>query len=256
MDEYFETDQGPSPVLIRRLIFNLLTAVFLLASAVLGGAYVVILVNPQIPINPYPPPTLPPTIGPPTPTQTPAIYLPTEIPPTEPTTTPTFRPLPTATFTPTATPEMTATPFPTPTEVPITPATAEPGAQFELQPGSPTYIPDERGCNHMGVGGRVFDVNNSAIVGLAVRMGGELGGLSIGTMDTLTGSAADRFGFGGYYFELSDHPVASEDTLWIQVLDASSGLPLSDQVFVTTYDTCGEEEATNLVLVNWRQVGE
>ena len=247
MDEYFETEQDPSPVLIRRLIFNLLTAVFLLASAVLGGAYIVILVNPQIPLNPYPPPTLPPTIGPPTPTQTSAITLPPEF-----TATPTFRPLSTATFTPTMTPEPTETLPPTETEVPVTPATAEPGAQFELQPGSPTYIPDERGPDHLGVGGRVFDQNNSAIIGLAVRMGGELGGLSIGTMDTLTGSAADRFGAGGYYFELSDTPTASEGTLWIQVLDASSGLPLSDKVFINTTDQTTE----NLVLVNWRQVGE
>ena len=124
-------------------------------------------------------------------------------------------------------------------------------ALFELQIGSPTYIPDERGCEHMGAGGKVYDHQGAPIVGLAVRMGGELGGLSIGLLDTLTGSAADRFGFGGYYFDLSDMPVASEGTLWIQVLDPSSGLPLSNKVFLDTFENCEQ----NLVFVNWQQVG-
>ena len=44
-------------------------------------------------------------------------------------------------------------------------------ALFELQIGSPTYIPDERGCEHMGVGGKVYDLQGAPIVGLAVRMG-------------------------------------------------------------------------------------
>ena len=123
---------------------------------------------------------------------------------------------------------------------------------FELQIGSPVYIPDERGCEHMGVGGKVYDSEGAPIVGLAVRMGGELGGMSIGLLDTLTGSAADRFGYGGYYFELSDEPVASEGTLWIQVLDPSSGLPLSNKVLLNTFENCEQ----NLVFVNWQQVGE
>jgi hypothetical protein len=127
-----------------------------------------------------------------------------------------------------------------------------PGGQFELQVGSPAYISDERGCDVMGVGGKVFDLTGAPIAGLAVRMSGELAGQPIGILDSLTGSAADRFGFGGYYFELADAPIASQGTLWIQVLDASSGLPLSNQVFLDTFDTCDR----NLALVNWVQVGE
>jgi hypothetical protein len=127
--------------------------------------------------------------------------------------------------------------------------TPEGEAQFELQTGSPTYIPDERGCEHMGVGGKVYDMQGAPIVGLAVRVSGELAGTPIGPLDTLTGSAADRFGFGGYYFELSDTPTASEDTILLRVLDASSGLELSEQVPLTTFDTCEQ----NLVFVNWAQ---
>lgn len=247
MDEYFETRPGVDSARIRRLVLNLLTLGFLVASAVLGGAYTVILINPQISFNPYPPPTLPPTVGPPTATNTPAIYLPTEIPQTP---TPPARPLPTAAPTDTPIPEATLELTATPTLETSPSATADASAQFELQPGSPTHTSHVQGCNVMGVGGRVFDMQSAPIIGLAVRMGGTLGGVDIGTLDSLTGSATDLFGFGGYYFDLGGTPKASEQTLWIQVIDASSGQSLSDQVFLTTYDNCEQ----NLVLVNFRQV--
>ena len=248
MDEYFENRPGANTTRIRRLVLNFITFGFLLASLVLGGAYGVILINPQVSFNPYPPPTLPATVGPPTVTNTPAIYLPTEIPRS-----PTARPLPTtaATATLTPPPEETLTPTATETVDLTPPATVQAGAQFELQPGSPTHTAHVSGCSVMGVGGRVFDTQSAPIIGLAVRMGGELGGLNIGTLDSLTGSATDLFGFGGYYFELGNTPIESQNTLWIQVLDASSGLPLSEQVLLTTVASCDQ----NLVLVNFRQVG-
>jgi len=248
MDEYFEKRPGANTTRIRRLVLNLISFVFLLASLVLGGAYGVILINPQVSFNPYPPPTLPATVGPPTVTNTPAIYLPTEIPRS-----PTARPLPTTAPTATLTPPPEETLTPTATEtVDLTPpATVQAGAQFELQPGSPTHTAHVEGCSVMGVGGRVFDTQSAPIIGLAVRMGGELGGLDIGTLDSLTGSATNLFGFGGYYFDLGDTPIASQNTLWIQVVDASSGFELSQQVFLSTFASCDQ----NLVLVNFRQVG-
>lgn len=250
MNEYFETRPGVNTTRIRRLVINLLTGGFLLASLALAGTYGVMLINPQVSFNPYPPPTLPPTVGPPTATNTPAIYLPTEILHTA---TPTVaRPLPTSVPTDTPIPQETETPEPSPTEDLTPPATAEPGAQFELQPGSPSPTSHVSGCSNLGVGGRVFDLESAPIIGLAVRMGGQLGGLDIGTLDSLTGSATDLFGFGGYYFDLGNTPIASQQTLWIQVLDASSGLPLSEQVLLTTYDSCDQ----NLILVNFRQVGQ
>jgi hypothetical protein len=248
MNEYFENRPGANTTRIRRLVLNFITFGFLLASLVLGGAYGVILINPQVSFNPYPPPTLPATVGPPTVTNTPAIYLPTEIPRS-----PTARPLPTSAATATLTPPPEETLTPTATEtVDLTPpATVQAGAQFELQPGSPTYTTHVSGCSNLGVGGRVFDTQSAPIIGLAVRMGGELGGLDIGTLDSLTGSATELFGFGGYFFDLGDTPIASENTLWIQVIDASSELALSEQIFLTTFDNCDQ----NLVLVNFRQVG-
>ena len=244
MDDPFDPTPPRGGLNIGRLILNVLTVIVLLLTLYVGFRFVSIFLNPQGSSNPFPPPTLPATLGPPTPTNTPAIRLPTEIPSTS-----TPRPLPTIVPSATETPEATAT-----LEFTVTPeespeATAEPGAQFELQTGSPTYIPDERGCEHMGVGGKVYDLQGAPIVGLAVRVSGELAGAPIGPLDTLTGSAADRFGFGGYYFELSDTPTASEDTVLLQVLDASSGLELSEHVSLTTYDTCEQ----NLVFVNWAQ---
>jgi hypothetical protein len=138
-------------------------------------------------------------------------------------------------------PAATATPEESPT------ATAEAGAQFELQEGSPTYTTDPLGCEIMEVAGVVFDAQGSPITGYTLRMGGELAGAPYGPLETLSGSAADRFGFGGYAFELSDTPVASSETLWIQVIDASSRLPLSEQYLITTTESCDE----NLVLINW-----
>ncbi len=244
MDDPFDPSPRGVGLNLGRLILNVLTGIVLLITLFVGFRFVMIFLNPQSSFNPYPPPTLPATLGPPTPTNTPAIRLPTEIPPTS-----TPRPLPTIAPAATETSEATATPefTVTPEESPV--ATAESGAQFELQTGSPTYIPDERGCEHMGVGGKVYDLNGAPIVGLAVRVSGELAGTPIGPLDTLTGSAADRFGFGGYYFELSDTPTTSEDTLTLRVLDSSSGLELSDPVDLTTYDNCEQ----NLLFVNWAQ---
>jgi len=248
MNEYFDKRPGANTTRIRRLVLNLISFVFLLASLILGGAYGVILINPQVSFNPYPPPTLPATVGPPTVTNTPAIYLPTEIPRS-----PTARPLPTTAPTATLTPppEETLTPTATGTVDLTPPATVQAGTQFELQPGSPSPTAHVEGCSVMGVGGRVFDTQSAPIIGLAVRMGGELGGLDIGTLDSLTGSATNLFGFGGYYFDLGDTPIASQNTLWIQVVDASSGFELSQQVFLSTFASCDQ----NLVLVNFRQVG-
>jgi type VI secretion system secreted protein VgrG len=243
MDESYTTRSRDGLKSILRLVLNILTVLALAATAIVLLVSAIMFINPYNPMNPYPPPTLPPTLGPPTATNTPAIYLP----PTS-TLSPTIPPTPTDTQAPTATPAPTDTPMPTPEES-ASPELTPGGAQFQLAEGSPSYSRDERGCEVMGVGGKVFDLAGAPISGLTVRLNGELAGQPVGPLDSLTGSAADRFGFGAYYFELSDQPVASQNTLWIQILDSSSGLPLSDQVFFNTTDICDE----NLILINWRQ---
>jgi len=239
MDDPFDPSSRGRGLNIGRLIFNVLTGIVLLVTFYVGSRFVLIFLNPQSSLNPYPPPTLPATLGPPTPTNTPAIRLPTEIPPTS-----TPRPLPT--IAPSATETPTGSPV-TPEGSP--PATAESGAQFQLQTGSPTYLTDTSGCGQSAVGGKVYDSQGAPILGLAVRLSGELSGSTFGPLDVLTGSAADRFGIGGYYFQLADAPIASENTLFVQVLDSSSGLELSEQFPLITFDNCEQ----NLVFINWVQ---
>jgi hypothetical protein len=221
-----------------RLILNCLTLVILLVTLGVGVVLAFVFINPYSAINPYPPPTLPPTLGPPTATNTPQIFLPTS-----------WTSTPSVTFTPTETetpvPSATLTPSPTLGTTTITPT----GAPFGLQPGSPVAIPNIANndqCSWMGVGGQVFDLNDAPIVGLAVRIDGTLGGQLV-LIDTLTGSAP-ALGPAGYVFNLSDHPIASPGTLFVQLRD-NAGIPLSDRVAVSTFDTCDK----NLVLVNWKQ---
>lgn len=221
---------------IGRLIFNLLTLVIVVGTLALIAAFVAIFLNPYQSFNPFPPPTLPPPAGTPTATNTPALPLPTPWTPTATTT-----PAPTTTLTPT----LTETPEDTPTPTPQSPP-------FALQPGNPVRIPNianAAGCDWMGVGGQVFSLENDPILEIGVHLGGELQGEPI-DLDALTGSATD-IGPSGYVFDLADHPIGSDGSIWIQLNDGS-GTPLSDQVNVSTSNNCSE----NFVMVNWRQVRE
>jgi hypothetical protein len=101
----------------------------------------------------------------------------------------------------------------------------------------------------MGVGGHVLETDNSPLVGIGIQLGGELDGVPK-NMEVLSGSASEILGESGYLFDLADHPIASEETLWLQLVDVSSGLPLSEKVYLITYDTCSK----NLLLVNWRKL--
>jgi len=244
MEDY--EPRGPGIV---GLFVNLLTLIVVLATigvgavfgAVFVNPYLVDVVNPYLPVRLVPPPTLPPTLGPPTPTNTPEIYLP-------PTWTATPTVTATATATPTETPVPTATP--TPTETPAVTNTPS-GAAIVPQPDSPkftTNFANTKACQWMGLAGQVFDnKTNGAVTGLAVRIGGQLSGIPF-DLTSLTGSAP-AYGPGGYEFVLSDHPIASTKTLWVQILD-TAGVPLSDKIFFDTSDKCSE----NLVLFNWNQV--
>jgi len=244
MEDY--KPRGPGIV---GLFINLLTLIVVLATigvgavfgAVFVNPYLVDVVNPYLPVRLVPPPTLPPTLGPPTPTNTPEIYLP-------PTWTATPTVTTTATATPTETPVPTATP--TPTETPAVTNTPS-GAAIVPQPDSPkftTNFANTKACQWMGLAGQVFDnKTNGAVTGLAVRIGGQLSGIPF-DLTSLTGSAP-AYGPGGYEFVLSDHPIASTKTLWVQILD-TAGVPLSDKIYFDTSDKCSE----NLVLFNWNQV--
>ncbi len=246
MDDMTESSSGFS---LGRMLANCLTLLVLLATLGVGAAYAIVFINPHVSFNPFPPPTYPPVLDFPTPT------------PFSPTSEPTFTSEPTSgpPTTETATLEQTATETSTPlppteTATPLLPTetpTPTP-VPFGLQPGSIAATTSWfHGCDWMGVGGHVLDTDDSPLVGIVIQLGGELDGVPK-NMEVLSGSASEILGESGYLFDLADHPIASEETLWLQIVDVSSGLPLSEQVFLTTYDTCSK----NLLLVNWRKLTE
>lgn len=234
----------------RELIFNLATLLMLIGVLCVIGLFWTIFVNPNSALNPFPPRVL--TVLPPTLTPTSEMVLP-------PTWTPTLTLEPTATDTPrpTATPPPTATLFflATATFTPAPTGTLPPpvGFPFELQKGSPVAIANiyhpELGCNWMGVGGQVVNLSSDPVIGLIIRLGGTLPGVGK-TQDqtTLTGVALS-YGRAGFEFTLADRPIASQQTLWLQLLNQEA-VPISAKVYFDTYDSCEK----NLIIINFRQV--
>jgi len=60
---------------------------------------------------------------------------------------------------------------------------------------------------------------------------------------------ADVYGPGGFEITLADKLVASEGTLWIQLLDQQN-LPLSQRIYFNTYDDCER----NLIIIYFDQI--
>jgi hypothetical protein len=239
----------------RRVFFwNVLTGLALVATMVTAALYGLIFANPYAPLNPFPPPTLPAALLLPGSTPTPEGLLPPDTPSPLPSDTPmpsaTVSPVPTLTFTPSPTfqlPAITVSPSPT------LRATATPGGYaFVPQEGSPDAIPysiySDIGCNYMGVGGRVIGLDGSPVTpGVIVRLAGSLEGRRV-NLDTLSGTVTE-FGESGFGFQLADRPVASRGVLYVQLLDQAY-LPMSDQIYFDTYDTCDK----NLIFITFRQV--
>lgn len=230
------------------VILNLLTIFTLLAFLGVVCYFSSVFINPYSALNPFPPPTRTATYSPPTDTPESLIILPptwTGTPTTQPTETNTPEPTPTQTVTPSQyilspTPSMTLTPPPD-------------GYPYEIRKGSPQAISNiyhpELDCEWMGVGGQVVDLNESPVTGLIIRLGGNLPGANFSEpLMSLTGVALS-YGRGGYEFTLADRPIASQGTLWLQLLD-EAGLPLSDRVFFDTYNSC----ELNLIIVDFKRV--
>lgn len=163
------------------------------------------------------------------------------------------------TVTPTAEPSPTSTltPFPTPTVEVLAfapssvPAEASIAPRFLLQTGTPVgvanFVQPEAGCNWMGVGGQVFDLNDQPVTYLVVEVGGTLGGIAISQL-TLSGMST-VLGPGGFLIKLADRPIASDGTLWMQLFDLS-GQPLTEKTFFPTFAECER----NFILINFREV--
>lgn len=229
---------------------DVITAIFLLLTVLSASITVLLLANPDSPLNPFPNPTYPSILvlaSPiPTESQTPSL---TPIPPT-------LTPAVTATRTPTITP--TNTPTPTITNTPVfagatqppsavTVATAAP--QFTLSPFPFTIKPIQYtanktsdGCQWQSIAGSVVDMAGKPVKGLAIRVTG-----SGGSIDEVHYSGTEqRFGEGGFEVFLGAIPRVEKYS--IQLL-GRTGTPISDTINLETRSGCEQ----NVVLVNFVQ---
>ena len=215
------------------LLWNILTVVVLLTSLCVGILILTIFINPNVGFNPFPPQPLPEMMELDTPTPTPKSVLP---PPWT----------PTITIEPTA----TNTPIPSKTPDPTQEQAAEenpPQDQVDLgdmpvvlHDGSPQYIPatsfhPDLGCKWLGVAGQVIDINGAPVQGLLIEVGGKLADEKVGNPTILQATGlAKAYGEAGYEVKLADEPIASEGTIWVQVID-QAGLPLSEKIYFYIY---------------------
>ena len=225
------------------LTWNILTVVMLVLMLCVAAVFLVIFFNPSVGINPFPPPTMPviPTLPPlPTATNTPRFQM-------QPSWTPTL----VVEMPPTAT-ESGEGPGPDATMIP--PATPLPGDFSFVVPLDSVYaVPGQSfhpdaGCNWLGVAGQATNLSGAPVLNLLVQLGGVFEGRTYETKTMMTGTAT-QYGQGGFEFTISDRPVASNDALWLQLLDQQF-LPLSDKVYFDTYTDCEK----NLVIVYFRQI--
>ena len=91
-----------------------------------------------------------------------------------------------------------------------------------------------------------MDSSNSAMIGTVVVLRGTLDGKSV-DLTTVTGINKE-YGTSGYEFVLGNAPIASNKTLYVQLVD-QSGIPLSDKIEVTTSADCSK----NLVIVRFKK---
>jgi hypothetical protein len=224
----------------KKLVWNFLTVVVLLGVCLLAYFILSIFNTPNSPLNPFPPASLPTLYQTPTPTCT--------IIPMEATWTPTttIQPSPTRTKAPTWTLlEQMVTP-PTPTDTPIEPTTTTTSTLMPVSAkitytASTDFHPDKK-CNWLGVGGKVLGTDGKPLQFQEVQLGGTLDGKTVGYL-TLSGTAP-AYGQSGFEVILSDHPIASTQTLWIQLLD-NTAKPLTNKIYFDTYAGCTQ----NLVMV-------
>jgi len=242
MDE-FELKPEPKKVNLKSLVWNILTVVMLLGIFCLAFYFLTIFNNPHSLLNPFPPAVLPTLYQTITPTST--------IIPREATWTPTatIQPEPSRTKAPTWTllPQMitlsiTPTSSVAPTEAPPTiPSTPFPASAAITYQASTEFYPDKN-CDWLGVAGKVMGTDGTPLKVQEIQLGGILDGKTISNL-TLSGNAT-KYGLSGFEFVLSDHPIASTQTLWIQLLD-NTAKPLTNKIYFDTYSDCTQ----NLVMV-------
>ena len=221
-------------------LWDILSILVLVLTACIAAYFVMIFLNPGSSFNFLPPGGRGPRL--PTVTTTPIQLQATW------TASPTLQLTPSNTPRPTFTPFFTNTPFslvpPTKTPKP----TSTPKALFSAttQQVESTVIHPDLACNWAGIGGTVVDSNGSQIVGTVVVLRGTLNGSTI-EQQTVTGINKE-YGQSGFEFVLGSAPIATNKTLYVQLVDLQN-IPLSDPVYITTSSDCSK----NLVLVRFKK---
>ncbi len=155
-------------------------------------------------------------------------------------------------------PPLVASPTPSPASNLAATETALPsGAQgptetpwpYQVQIGMPRRMPNlfhgDGGCDWMGVGGQVLDVNGAPVQDfIVVEVSGRIAGLPV---DELTAvGMAPAYGPAGFEITLANQPLGSTGALQIRLYDRDLN-PLSAPVTFDTIPNCDE----NLILINF-----
>jgi hypothetical protein len=221
-------------------LWDMLSILVLILTACIVGYFVLIFFNPESSYNILPPGGFGRRV--PTATTTPIKLQPTW------TASPTLELTPSNTPRPTFTPFFTSTPFSLvpPTKTPKPSATPKAPFSATLQTVESTVIHPDLACNWAGIGGTVVDVNGSHVVGTVVVLRGTLDGKTM-EQQTVTGINKE-YGQSGFEFVIGSAPIASKNTLYVQLVDLQN-IPLSDPVYITTSSDCTK----NLVLVRFKK---
>ncbi len=229
----------------RDITWNVLTTLVILSTLCLIGYFLVLFSNPQVAVNPYPPPTMPVLALLPSSTATQPSLPPTWTPTPRPTQTtrPTQTPQP-----PESTPISTATLAQAPTLEDIEDGDFPYDIQGEPAAMANTVFHPDDSCDWQGVAGTVVDLQGKPVVGVLVRLTGYYDGRTI-DMTTLTGGASAWYGESGYEFILGFKPLDSSDVLAVQLIDQAM-MPISNRIIFDTFTDCDK----NLILINFKQV--
>lgn len=223
-------------------LWDILSILVLILTVCLVGYFALVYINPASSLNLLPPGGG--LLGSPLPT---ATVTPLQLQPT-------WTASPTLVLTPTDTPRPTITPVPTNTSFSLVPPTKTakptntPRAPFgaSVTTVESTIIHPELACNWAGIGGTVVDANNSPVIGTVVVLRGTLNGSTV-EQQTVSGINKE-YGPSGFEFVLGNAPVASDKTLYVQLVDQQN-IPLSDPVQITTSTDCSK----NLIMVRFKR---
>ena len=219
------------------------SVIFIVLTVLMGLCYLAVFVNPQISLNPFPPPVV-------------QVSTPTPIPPEAQTPTATYTSTPQPTFpptwTPTATPTATLTRTPRPTATPTN--TPGPIPPFSLR-WDPIYtrqtLYKKVGSWWSGVAGEVTDKAGKPVTYVTIKVWDDQGHV----WETTPGNASE-YGkhYGSVYGGRGTYAwweqflfVSCKQSIEVHVQVIAAGKPVSGVVTVRTTGECKE----NLILVHF-----